>query len=354
MAKRMPVDLFINELVEAVNRGDGYIMGARGENPRTGSLDLNETKVQKAWGENGWYFNQYTGSQRTQALKWRKNCTRVWDSNGLAEGIYEIWSGADIESKPCYNYANWCSVKGTGLIPTNRRIPGAAVYWSNGGSSSIHHVAYLWKPVKDGHPEGDWYIIEAKGVMYGVVKSKLLSRKPNYWGYMDRYFDYSSEISDSDISDIAEVNTLGSRPLTNGCEGADVLEMQTGLIRLGYSLGQFGADNDFGDTTEIALKQFQRDHDLDIDGEFGDQTLTAFEEAVSALEKNVEDPTTVEIVGGDCYIRSEENANGKLLGIAKCGSLLPYAGVTAQNGCVKVNMDEGTGWVSSRYARLKK
>ena len=31
------------------------------------------------------------------------------------------------------------------------------------------------------------------GVMYGVVKSKLLSRKPNFWGWMTKYYDYSGE-----------------------------------------------------------------------------------------------------------------------------------------------------------------
>ena len=30
----------------------------------TGSLDLKETKVSSAWRENGWYYTQYSGSQR--------------------------------------------------------------------------------------------------------------------------------------------------------------------------------------------------------------------------------------------------------------------------------------------------
>lgn len=354
MAKRMPINLFVAELVAALNRGDGYIMGSRGQNPRTGYLDLKETKVKSSWKENGWYYTQYSGSKRTQALKWRKNCTRVWDCNGLAEGIYEIWSGTNIDSKARYNYASWCSVKGSGMIPANRRVPGAAVFWSDSSSSSIHHVAYLWKPVKDGHPEGDWYIIEAKGVMYGVVKSKLLSRKPNFWGYMDKYFDYAGEVSAQDIADIVELNTLGSRVLRNGCEGADVKEMQAGLIRLGYDLGSWGADGDFGDCTEMAVKQFQQDHELEIDGEFGPLTLTAYEAALSAAEKPVEDPMIVEIVGGNCYIRSEPDTNGKKLGIARKGQHHPYGGETAQNGWNKIKLETGEGWVSGKYSRLRK
>lgn len=90
----------------------------------------------------------------------------------------------------------WNSVKRKykvkGIIPAKYRVPGAAIFWGS-SAGSIHHVAYLWKPVKAGHPEGDWYIIEARGVSYGVVSGKLLSRKPDYWGLMDKYFDYSDE-----------------------------------------------------------------------------------------------------------------------------------------------------------------
>lgn len=354
MAKRMPVGLFVNELVAALNRGDGYIIGSYGQNPRTGYLNLAETRVKSSWKENGYYFTQYSGSQRTQALKWRKKCTRVWDCAGMAEGIYELYSGTCVNTRARHIYANWCSVKGSGIIPAKRRVPGAAVFWTNSGASSIHHIAYLWKPVKDGHPEGDWYIIEAKGVMYGVVKSKLLSRKPTHWGYMDKYFDYTGEVSVQDVADIVEVNTLGSRTLRNGCEGADVKEMQSGLIRLSYNLGSWGADGDFGDATEMAVKQFQKEHGLDADGEFGPLTLAAFEKALAILEKPVENPLLVEIVGGNCYIRSEPSTRGKELGVAKRGMFFPYAGETSETGWIRITLEKGTGWVSGKYAKLKK
>lgn len=198
--KLMPIKEFVSELEAAVKRKDGYIMGSYGQNPRTGYLDLSvpESKCKSAWLPTGYYYKQYlekdkysTDKQYKQALKWRKECTRVWDCNGLAEGIYELFSGVCINSKARHNYAEWCAPKGEGMIPAERRVPGAAVFWSDSKASKIHHVAYLWKPVKEDHPEGDWYIIEAKGVMYGVVKSKLLSRKPNFWGWMTKYYDYS-------------------------------------------------------------------------------------------------------------------------------------------------------------------
>ena len=308
--------------------------------------------MKSSWKENGWYYTQYSGSQRTQALKWRKKCTRVWDCAGMAEGIYEIYSGTCVNTKARHIYANWCSVKGSGMIPAKKRVPGAAVFWSNNGSSSIHHVGYLWKPVQDGHPEGDWYIIEARGVMYGVVKAKLLSRKPNYWGYMDKYYDYSDSATGGDVPEVIETPTLGSRVLKNGSEGDDVKQMQAGLIRLGYDLGRWGADGDFGDQTEMAVKQFQKNHGLEASGRFDAKALTAFESALVALDAPVENPGTVKIEGGNCYIRAASNTSGKDLGVAHRGDTYPYAGEIAENGWLKIVYKDGTAWVSGKYGRL--
>jgi len=257
--------------------------------------------------------------------------------------------------KDKYSYTplrNWCSVKGKGMIPANRRVPGAAVFWGS-SASNIHHVAYLWKPVKAGHPEGDWYLIEARGVMYGVVKTKLLTRKPNYWGYMDRYFDYSENVSVEDVADIVETETLGSRELKNGTEGNDVKELQSSLISLGYDLGRWGADGDFGDQTEIAVKHFQRDYGLDATGVFNAKCLKELEEALVALAKPTENPKKVLIEGGDCYIRFDPSLTGKIVGVAKLGEEYAYGGEIAQNGWVKIVFKSTTAWVSGKYAKLK-
>ena len=45
--------------------------------------------------------------------------------------------------------------------------------------------------------------------------------------------------------------------------------MQTMLIATGYSCGKTGADADFGKNTLAALKAFQKDHGLDVDGMYG-------------------------------------------------------------------------------------
>ena len=77
--KKVSTKTLVAELKAALARKDGYIMGSRGENPRTGYLDLTVTKVRSSWKETGHYYTQYSDDQKKAALKWRKNCTRVWD-----------------------------------------------------------------------------------------------------------------------------------------------------------------------------------------------------------------------------------------------------------------------------------
>lgn len=70
----------------------------------------------------------------------------------------------------------------------------------------------------------------------------------------------------------------GSRLLIRGSQGSDVATLQQRLIALGYDLGEWGADGDFGDATERAVRQFQSDRHLEIDGEVGEATWAALGE----------------------------------------------------------------------------
>ena len=255
-SRRIPIGTFVEQLEAALKRKDGYIMGARGQVPRTGYLDptVPESMCKSSWKPGGHMFTQYDGRQREKALYWRQHAARVWDCNGMAEGIYEILTGISIDSKARYNYRDWCSVKGSGTIPARYRVPGAAVFWGS-SASSIHHVGYLYKPVKASEPEGDWYIIEARGVMYGVVKTRLSSRKPNFWGLMTKYYDYDS-IPDTD----------GGCPYPEpsgtvrcGASGNAVRWVQWHLLKWRPDcLPRFGVDGDYGAETKAAVLDFKR------------------------------------------------------------------------------------------------
>lgn len=339
--KLTPIDYFVKGIEAALDRKDGYIMCATGQNPRK-------------WKETSWWFSQYEGDTKAhkKALYWRENAERVWDCNGLAEGIYKDYTGIDINTKARYNYAQWCSPKGAGWIPDEYRIPGAAVFWGD-KAADITHVAYLYKPVDKNDPTGDWYLIEARGVMYGVVKTKLSERKPKFWGLMTRYFDYSSNELPTKVDDDPGL-FLGRRVLSNGDDGEDVRELQTKLIRLGYDLGKWGADGDFGDMTEMAVRTFQKDKKIDETGIVSKVTFEAIEAAIVSLDKPVSNPKMAEITGGNCYVRSAPKKDANVLGVAHNGEKHSYQGITSEDGWNLIIFNNQNGWVSGKYSRLTK
>lgn len=145
---------------------------------------------------------------------------------------------------------------------------------------------------------------------------------------------------------------LGDRILKNGMTGDDVKELQTCLIGLDYDCGAWGADGEFGDATEQAVERFQTAHGCMVDGEVGPETLAALEKAMEAAEAPVKDARYVQIVNGNCYVRTAPNTDGKKLGVAHRGDILDYQGVQSADGWHLVVYNGHNGWVSGRYSEL--
>ncbi|KAF2082138.1 peptidoglycan-binding protein [Flavobacterium sharifuzzamanii] len=64
--------------------------------------------------------------------------------------------------------------------------------------------------------------------------------------------------------------TLGDRELYKGCQGSDVEQLQKLLSALGYDII---ISEYFGDRTEKAVIQFQKDNELKPDGRVSGITL---------------------------------------------------------------------------------
>ena len=63
--------------------------------------------------------------------------------------------------------------------------------------------------------------------------------------------------------------------LRRGCKGEAVKTMQQALLEKGYDLGRWGADGDFGRTTQRVLKAFQKDMGLSQTGRLDEATAEA-------------------------------------------------------------------------------
>ena len=146
---------------------------------------------------------------------------------------------------------------------------------------------------------------------------------------------------------------LGERVIRYGCEGSDVKLLQEYLLKLGYDLGKYGTDGDFGDCTDLALRAFQKDAKIAVDGECGPKTLAVLEKALSALEDVTPSGRTVLISGGNCYIRTAPNTTGKILGVAHNGDKLPYGGEVSPDGWLLVQHENQNAWVSGKYGKVE-
>lgn len=79
--------------------------------------------------------------------------------------------------------------------------------------------------------------------------------------------------------EVTIVDVDGRRTLRKGDSGDDVRELQESLNTLLYNAGE--ADGKFGSRTESALKDYQRDHGLKVDGICGPATWASIEEELS-------------------------------------------------------------------------
>lgn len=56
------------------------------------------------------------------------------------------------------------------------------------------------------------------------------------------------------------MNITFGRPLSTGCSGADVAELQRLLESSGYNIGSKGVDGKFGKDTETAWRKYEQEH----------------------------------------------------------------------------------------------
>lgn len=134
-----------------------------------------------------------------------------------------------------------------------------------------------------------------------------------------------------------------TRNLEHGCTGADVKQLQTYLIQLGFSCGSWGADGDFGDATEQAVMAFQRKYSLEVDGIVGKNTFSKIDEVLDAEHTG----GTLRVVGGNCWIRSAP-VDGAKFSVAHEGAVLSYS--EKRDGWYFVKQGAIEGWISGKYA----
>lgn len=140
-----------------------------------------------------------------------------------------------------------------------------------------------------------------------------------------RYFMAIRWIKDDDSTVQDEPGTLKEGMYDN----ADVKLMQLNLISLGYALGEYGADGDFGSATKDAVKSFQANNGLVATGIADPNTLTKITEQLEGLSDSDEtemlpipSANTIMIADGSWNVRTGPGTEFKSAGVVRSGDRL--------------------------------
>jgi len=219
------------------------------------------------YGESGeiWTEQKQSKATRQQTIEYGRQWIgkRVADCSGLFSWAFRQLGGYMYHGSNKM-YKSYCTKKGK-LSGGAGLKPGTAVF--TGTETEHGHVGlYI----------GGGDVIEAAGTQQGVIKSKLSNKKWTYWGEL-KGVDYGKTEAATPASP-----SLTAPTLRKGDKGEAVAALQKKLIGLGYDLGKWGADGDFGAATEKAVKAFQKASGLAADGIVGEKTRKALEAKTGA------------------------------------------------------------------------
>lgn len=297
----------------------------------------------------------------------------------------KAWAkSAGINDQWCQNFVDWCFVTAFGLELAKRLIytftnytptgssafkkkdryikrgsgkpkRGDVIYFYNSSKGRIGHVGIVYKVsgstvyTIEGNTSGASTLVTNGG----GVRKKSYSMSSSY---IDGYgsVDYSAIEGQDFTAPESMVLKLGDRVLKNGCEGEDVRDLQKALIGLGFSCGSYGADGEFGDCTEMAVRTFQTAKGLKVSGIYDADTHKAMTAALEARATDAEESAAKYVKiekGKQCYVRTGPGTENKALGVAHSEDRLTYLGKT-DNGWHLVDWKGKEAWVSGKYGKL--
>ena len=243
------------------------------------------------FGDRGQYCtpaNRRTAYNRTSAGKNKDNIKakcKNFDGNGSCSGCKWYPGGERVRDFDCRGFTYWILLQVFGW-----KLQGA-------GATSQWNTASNWKAkgtVAEGIPQGvivclfhtdskNPKVMAHTGLYYngetcecsnGVQHFTTLNKKWTHWAV--------PACVDGSVPTPTPTPTPEKRAtLKRGSKGADVIECQTDLVKLGYDIGPCGIDGDYGKATMAAVTQFQKDHGLAADGICGPKTWEALDKAIA-------------------------------------------------------------------------
>lgn len=253
-------------------------------------------------------------------------------------------------NQPDRSYGAGCGLsanyfKAINRFYTSNPQPGDQIFFYSSDKSYIAHTGLVYAV-----DSTKVYTIEGNtSSAAGVVANGGCVAKKSYALNYSRIYGYGRAKFDPEDGVLPSTPTPQPRILQSGCEGEDVKALQNHLIALGYDLGEWGADGDFGDATEKAVLKFQKDRGLKEDGKVGPATQAELKKDNPKLEPTPTPATTLKIgdeiklsaeakyvngvkipawvINSKCYVRSKPTDKGQFnFSIQRSGAI---TGVTS-------------------------
>ena len=222
-------------------------------------------------GTEPWYYLYGTVKSKTTAARieerWRNHYSKTWtreaydratacmspgdfatDCQGLLDAYltYELGEKTDVNAD--YNYRKWCTGKGKTSEIERPYMLGEAVFMAN-SRGKMSHVGWICGLDSD----GELLVVEARGLSYGVVITRLEARPWTHRGLMTKKFEYEE---DRQMETKFEV----TKPMLRG---VGVAAMQRALNANGYTDdngNELVEDGKWGSKSQAAFRKLLEAH----------------------------------------------------------------------------------------------
>lgn len=229
-----------------------YLWGTSGQVVTEKLLDA---RFKSYYSRNGWNIQEY----ETVTRGWVEAGDHVTDCQGLLDAFLHSDTNAN------GNYNNYCTHKGLIAAMNEPFMIGEAVF--NGTDAKKTHVGWVC-----GFLGSEPLVVEARGLKYGVVITRMSKRSWKYRGLMTKKFSYENVTPQTEPAQY-----VFERSLKKGCKGDDVIKLKMLLKNAGYDRGittNTASSAKFGSATKRLVKDYQRDNGLTVDGIAGRKTIT--------------------------------------------------------------------------------
>lgn len=211
--------------------------------------------------------------------------------------------GWNVQNQPwCCTFVNWCYLNEFGYDMGSQLTYGGTAACDNSATLFKNHGAFVQIP--NPGDQAFYYVggkINHTGIVVKVEGTLFTTVEGNY---SDKVSLVQHNIGDGNVAGFGRpcwAIVEGSREqepetpkqdaiLYKGMmKNASVKAMQAMLMDLGYDLGKWKDDGDYGNDTFRAVAEFQEDHGLPVTGSVNQKTLDAIKAAWKGIEQPPDD-----------------------------------------------------------------